>query len=64
MRVDGNDDRGIDVAIMTRNGFDIGSIRSNVDKTDSKGIIFSRDCAEYRSTNTEGRGGPCPRESL
>jgi endonuclease/exonuclease/phosphatase family metal-dependent hydrolase len=47
MLVDGNDDRGIDVAIMTRHGFDIGSIRSNVDKTDAKGIIFSRDCAEY-----------------
>jgi hypothetical protein len=35
------------VAIMTRDGFDIGSIRSNVDKTDTEGIIFSRDCVEY-----------------
>ena len=54
MLVDGNDDRGIDVAIMTRNGFDIGSIRSNVDKTDSKGIIFSRGCAEYEVRTPKG----------
>jgi len=54
MLVDGNDDRGIDVAIMTRNGFDIESIRSNVDKTDSKGIIFSRDCAEYEVRTPKG----------
>jgi endonuclease/exonuclease/phosphatase family metal-dependent hydrolase len=54
MLVDGNDDRGIDVAIMTRNGFDIGSIRSNVDKTDSKGIFFSRDCAEYEVRTPKG----------
>ena len=54
MLVDGNDDRGIDVAIMTRNGFDIESIRSNVDKTDSKGIVFSRDCAEYEVRTPKG----------
>jgi endonuclease/exonuclease/phosphatase family metal-dependent hydrolase len=54
MLVDGNDDRGIDVAIMTRNGFNIGSIRSNVDKTDSKGIIFSRDCVEYEVRTPKG----------
>ena len=39
---------------MTRDGFDIGSIRSNVDKTDSKGIIFSRDCAEYEVRTPNG----------
>ena len=54
MLVDGNDDRGIDVAIMTRDGFDIGSIRSNVDKTDTKGIIFSRGCAEYEVRTPNG----------
>jgi endonuclease/exonuclease/phosphatase family metal-dependent hydrolase len=54
MLVDGNDDRGIDVAIMTRRGFDIGSIRSNVDKTDTQGIIFSRDCAEYEVRTPNG----------
>ncbi len=64
MLVDGNDDRGIDVAIMTRNRFDIASIRSNVDKTDSKGIIFSRDCADYEVHNTERGGDSCACKSL
>ena len=54
MLVDGNDDRGIDVAIMTRDGFDIASIRSNVNKTDTKGIIFSRDCSEYEVQTPNG----------
>lgn len=47
MLIDGNDDRGIDVAIMTRAGFTIETIRSNVDATDAHGEIFSRDCAQY-----------------
>jgi endonuclease/exonuclease/phosphatase family metal-dependent hydrolase len=54
MLVDGNDDRGIDVAIMTRDTCEIESIRSNVDKTDAQGIIFSRDCAEYRVRTPNG----------
>jgi endonuclease/exonuclease/phosphatase family metal-dependent hydrolase len=47
MLIDGNDDRGIDVAIMTRQGFTIETIRSNVDATDAQGEIFSRDCPQY-----------------
>jgi endonuclease/exonuclease/phosphatase family metal-dependent hydrolase len=47
MLIDGNDDRGIDVAILTKPGFDIETIRSNVDATDAQGEIFSRDCAQY-----------------
>jgi endonuclease/exonuclease/phosphatase family metal-dependent hydrolase len=47
MLIDGNDDRGIDVAVMTRAGFDIELIRSHVDDTDHGKLIFSRDCAEY-----------------
>jgi len=47
MLIDGNDERGIDVAIMTRQGFEIASMRSHVDDTDAKGQIFSRDCAAY-----------------
>ena len=47
MLIDGNDERGIDVAIMTRAGFAIETIRSNVDATDAQGEIFSRDCAQY-----------------
>jgi endonuclease/exonuclease/phosphatase family metal-dependent hydrolase len=47
MLIDGNDDRGIDVAILTRHGWPLGSIRTHVDDSDGDGIIFSRDCPEY-----------------
>ncbi len=47
MLIDGNDDRGIDVGIMTKSDFEIVAIRSHVDDTDEKGTVFSRDCAEY-----------------
>jgi len=47
MLIDGNDDRGIDVGIMTRRQFPIRSIVSHVYDADDKGSIFSRDCAEY-----------------
>lgn len=45
--IDGNDDRGIDVGVMTRQGYEISELRSHVDDTDADGQIFSRDCAEY-----------------
>ena len=47
MLVDGNDDRGIDVAIMSRRDFEIQSIKSNVDTADAEGTVFSRDCPQY-----------------
>jgi endonuclease/exonuclease/phosphatase family metal-dependent hydrolase len=47
MLIDGNDDRGIDVGIMTRRHLAIESIVSHVHDRDSTGTIFSRDCAEY-----------------
>ena len=47
MLIDGNDERGIDVAIMTRAGFDIVSICSNVDRMDAVGTVFSRDCPQF-----------------
>jgi endonuclease/exonuclease/phosphatase family metal-dependent hydrolase len=47
MLIDGNDERGIDVAIMTRAGFDIVSICSNVDRMDAGGTVFSRDCPQF-----------------
>jgi endonuclease/exonuclease/phosphatase family metal-dependent hydrolase len=50
MLIDGNDDRGIDVALMARNGFHIDSIRSHVDDRSDGKRIFSRDCAEYHLT--------------
>lgn len=47
MLIDGNDERGIDVGLMTRAGFELGAMRSNVNLTDSVGTVFSRDCPEY-----------------
>jgi hypothetical protein len=47
MLIDGNDDRGIDVGLLTKAKYQITRIRSHVDDADSKGRIFSRDCPEY-----------------
>ncbi len=54
MLVDGNDPRGIDVGIMTRAGYKIQSIQSNVDLTDNVGTVFSRDCAQYEVHTPDG----------
>jgi endonuclease/exonuclease/phosphatase family metal-dependent hydrolase len=55
MLIDGNDDRGIDVGILTKKSFDIQSILSHVDDSDERGTIFSRDCAEYRLRTPSGK---------
>ena len=47
MVIDGNDDRGIDVGIMTKLRFDIKSIGTHEHDIDADGLIFSRDCAGY-----------------
>jgi len=54
MLIDGNDDRGIDVAVLTKAGFEIGSVRPHVDDADAQGLIFSRDCPEYSITTPSG----------
>lgn len=54
MLVDGNDERGIDVGIMTRDNFEIESIRSNVDSVDDVGEVFSRDCPQYEVRTPSG----------
>ena len=54
MLVDGNDERGIDVGIMTKPGFPIRSIRSHVDAEDAQGLVFSRDCCEYEVGTPSG----------
>ena len=57
MLVDGNDDRGIDVGLLTRSGFEIQVIRSNVDVPDpgsSGQKLFSRDCADYSIITPNG----------
>lgn len=54
MLIDGNDDRGIDVAVMTKPGFDVVNVRPHVDDSDGQGVIFSRDCPEYMITTPSG----------
>jgi endonuclease/exonuclease/phosphatase family metal-dependent hydrolase len=54
MLIDGNDDRGIDVGIMTRQDYGIVRMLSHVDDEDEKGQIFSRDCAEYEIKTAQG----------
>jgi endonuclease/exonuclease/phosphatase family metal-dependent hydrolase len=45
--IDGNDERGIDVGMLTRNGVSIDFVRSHVDDLENGERIFSRDCPEY-----------------
>lgn len=48
MLIDGNDSRGIDVGLLTRDGYAIEQMRSHVDDRMANGQqVFSRDCAEY-----------------
>ena len=54
MLIDGNDDRGIDVGILTNAGYDITAIRSHIGDTDAHGTVFSRDCPEYTITTPGG----------
>jgi endonuclease/exonuclease/phosphatase family metal-dependent hydrolase len=55
MVIDGNDDRGIDVGIMTRPSFEITEIRSHVEDVDDVGVVFSRDCPEYVIKTKSGK---------
>jgi hypothetical protein len=51
MVIDGNDERGIDVGIMTKTGYTISAMVSHIYDEDATGkIIFSRDCPEYLIT--------------
>lgn len=55
MVIDGNDDRGIDVGLMTKEGFDIGLMRSHIHDLKPDGDpVFSRDCPEYAVTTPSG----------
>lgn len=48
MIIDGNDERGIDVGIMTKRKHHLGLMRSHAhDPVASRNKIFSRDCPEY-----------------
>jgi len=55
MLIDGNDERGIDVAIMSKEGFPIESIQSHADERAKNGKpLFSRDCATYQIKTPKG----------
>ena len=55
MLIDGNDDRGIDVGLMTKEGFDIGLMQSHIHDPQPDGNpVFSRDCPEYAVTTPSG----------
>jgi endonuclease/exonuclease/phosphatase family metal-dependent hydrolase len=56
MLVDGNDERGIDVGLMTRTGFPIRRIVSHVDTPDPQTgeALFSRDCAQFEVATPGG----------
>lgn len=52
MLIDGNDNRGIDVALASR--FPIVRMRSHIDDLDGKSPIFSRDCLEIQVAHPTG----------
>ena len=55
MVIDGNDERGIDVGLMSRAGFPIGVMRSHVDDRLTDGTpVFSRDCPEFSVETPSG----------
>lgn len=47
MLIDGNDERGIDVGVMSKDRVPIGKMRSHIDDEKNGKKVFSRDCAEY-----------------
>lgn len=53
MLIDGNDDRGIDVGLLSR--YPITALRTHVYDTDEAGTVFSRDCCEYHIDSGDGR---------
>lgn len=59
MLIDGNDDRGIDVGVMTRNGYRVHSVESHIhDRNRAGQRIFSRDCPVY-AVSTPGEKSLC-----
>ncbi len=54
MLIDGNDRRGIDVAIATTSDYPIGWMRSHVDEVADGKQVFSRDCPEFEVTTPQG----------
>jgi endonuclease/exonuclease/phosphatase family metal-dependent hydrolase len=55
MVIDGNDERGIDVGVMSTVDYPLVAQHSHVDDVDAVGRVFSRDCAEYHFRTPGGR---------
>ena len=55
MLIDGNDRRGIDVALGTTAEFPIGWMRSHVNEEKDGKQVFSRDCPEFEVTTPSGK---------
>jgi predicted extracellular nuclease len=54
MLIDGNDDRLIDVGLMTKYGYCIDTIVSHVDDRENGNFLFSRDCPEFTVKMNDG----------
>ncbi|THV24004.1 endonuclease/exonuclease/phosphatase family protein [Peteryoungia ipomoeae] len=57
MLIDGNDERGIDVGLLSGAAYPIGRMRSHVDDRlpdGSDGLVFSRDCPEFEVALPDG----------
>tara|TARA_R110000823_G_scaffold74950_3_gene171494 strand:+ start:3256 stop:4305 length:1050 start_codon:yes stop_codon:yes gene_type:complete len=53
--VQGNDKRGLEMAIMTKNGYRLGSIRSHIyDHLENGNSLFKKDLLEYEVTTPSG----------
>lgn len=56
MMFQGNDPRGLELAILSKNGYGIRSVHSHVNDRDERGeVLFDRDCPEYAITTPKGR---------
>jgi endonuclease/exonuclease/phosphatase family metal-dependent hydrolase len=53
MVIDGNDERGIDVGLLSK--LELRTIRTHVDDMDGTSRTFSRDCTEYETRLADGR---------
>lgn len=56
MLIDGNDERGIDVGLLTSQDYPIGRMRSHVDDRvpGTERVLFSRDCPEFEVLTPNG----------
>ncbi len=53
--IDGNDPRGIDIALAAKKGTEIVTAKTNIFAEDAEGTIFSRDCLEVELRTASGK---------